>query len=50
MVDGEAHELPAFVGMAILTVAMRAFAHDTPRGWGHRHVSLTGIVRRVPGD
>jgi len=31
-------------------VAMRAFAHDTPRGWGHRHVSLTGIVRRVPGD
>jgi len=31
MVDGKANELPAFIGMAILTAAMRAFAHDTPR-------------------
>jgi hypothetical protein len=29
--NSEAHELPSFVSMAILTAAMRALAYDTPR-------------------
>jgi hypothetical protein len=51
MINGEAYELPAFVGMAIFAAAMRAFTHDPPCGRGHRHVRLTGVVQQcVPGD
>jgi hypothetical protein len=50
MIDGEADELPAFVGMTILTAALRTFAHNTPCGQWHCHVSLIGVARRVPDD
>jgi hypothetical protein len=45
VVNGEAHELPAFVGMTILTAALRPLAHDPPRCWGHCHAGLTGGAR-----
>jgi hypothetical protein len=50
MVDGEAHELPAFISMAILTAALRSLAYDTPRCRGNCHAGLNGAARRVPGD
>jgi hypothetical protein len=50
MVDGEAHELPAFVGMTVLAVALRAFAHDTSCGGRNRHAGLNGVVRPGPSD
>jgi len=47
MVNSEAHELPSFVGMAILTTVIRALAHDSPRSGRHRHNCLNGYRRRV---
>jgi hypothetical protein len=50
MVDGEAHELPAFIGMAILTAALRSLVHNTPRSRGNGHAGLNGCARCVSGD
>ncbi len=48
--EGEAHALPACLGVAILTAATRAFAHQTSRCRGHRHDGLTGCGHRVQDD
>ena len=44
MINGEAHELPAFVGMAILAAALRAFTHDTPCRGGSRHAGASTVL------
>lgn len=50
MVDGEAHELPAFIGMTVFAVALRTFAHDASYRGRNRHVGLNGVARRGLSD
>jgi hypothetical protein len=50
MVTGEAHELPAFVGMTVFAVALRAFAYDTSCRGRNRHAGLNGVARCGPSD